>query len=127
MLLELLENPTALEIFTKEPTLDEIFLSKLLFEAEGPTITITMQVSEVPDRAPAKWLRREYNAVAIELQALAVNRVELKGWSVDNVARISLTKAPDSTIRVSATGSATDFEFNCGWLRVNGVTPYLRV
>jgi hypothetical protein len=120
---EALENPKALEMFNPEPLLKGVTLGKLLLDRDGPTATITIQIKEYPTNPPVKWRVRQYNAVTIELQAMAIEDIRILGWTTENQVSISIKRLPEGGLWFQAVGSS-EVELHCGWLRVIGVTPY---
>jgi hypothetical protein len=121
---ELLENEKALGMFTSEPSLDGVVLSRLVLDREGPTVTMMVQMRDYPAFPPPKWRLEEHNAVLIELQAMAVNHVVAHGWTSENRVSISIERIADGNLQIRAFGEALEIELRCGWLRVAGVTPY---
>lgn len=123
---DLLENPKALEMFRPEPSLECVFLNRLLVDRDGPTATVSILAREYPEEPPARWRMQGHNAVMIELQAVSVDHIQLEGWTTENLVSISINRLPDGNLNLHAFGTTTDIELRCGWLRIVGVTPYHR-
>ncbi|MBY0503852.1 MAG: immunity 50 family protein [Bryobacteraceae bacterium] len=121
-----IENPRAIEMFQQEPSLENITLSTLLLEHEGPTVTMVVQLRDYPASPPAKWRLQDNNAVTMDLQALGVEQITLSGWSTENQVSILIERAAGGQLRLRARGTTTDVEILCGWLRIIAVTPYRR-
>jgi hypothetical protein len=123
---ETLDNRQAVQMFEHEPALDGVTVSRLVLDQDGPTAMMAIQLHEYPPNPPTKWRMHDYNAVAIQLQAMGIEHVELHGWASEDRVSISIDRLPNGKLRIHASGPTADFELICGWLRVAGVTPYRR-
>lgn len=123
---QLLENPSALGMFAAEPSLEDVLLNHLVLDREGPTVTITVQLRDYPDKPPAKWHAQKHNAVTTDLQALGVEHLLVRGWTVDNLVSIAIERLPNKKLKIRVSSKSVGIELLCGWLRVVAVTPYRR-
>jgi hypothetical protein len=121
---EFLESPKAVEMFNPEPSLDNVRLSALLLDHNGPAVTMTIQVRDYPVNPPVKWRIQQYNTVTIEVQGVGLEQITMAGWAVDNLVSMVINRLPEGKLSLHATGQATEIEMRCGWLRILGVKPY---
>jgi hypothetical protein len=70
--------------------------------------------------------KNDSNAVAMRLQLLGVKSLSINGWSIVNRATIALVRDDAKHIQVRAAGQELRFEYLCGWLSVEEVSPYHR-
>lgn len=62
---------------------------------------MSIEVPEYPTNPPAKRRMPKDNAVMIELQAITVEHIDLRGWNVENRIAISIDRVPTGKLRNS--------------------------
>jgi hypothetical protein len=62
---------------------------------------MSIEVREYPANPPAKRRMQQDNAVTIELQAMAVEHIDLRGWNVENRVATSIDRIATGKLRNS--------------------------
>ncbi len=128
MWLDLLENPQAIStLFGSAPSLDGVEIISTKLDRDGPTVDLSVALNEYPAHIPTKWRSLEADAVVLVLQLMALESLHIEGWSTTNRANISIVRRSGSQLELLATADA--FRMSCifGFLRVAGISPYVRV
>ena len=122
--LDLTENPQAISsLFQKTPSLSNIEIMSIKIDRDGPTLELTVALSEYPASPPARWLHA--NTAVLTVQLVGLESIHMEGWAVENRATITVSKL-DGHLEVLAQGSNLDLRCKCEWLRIAGVSAYLR-
>jgi hypothetical protein len=124
---KLLENPQAVtNLFDSGPSLEDVEITSLTMERDGPTIAMSILLREFPTKPSPRWKRNGVNAVLMRLQLLQVESITVEGWSILNRATITLDRGNADQVQVRAAGQKLRLKCTCGWLRVDGVNGYHR-
>ena len=125
--LEAVENPEAVTgLFEHAPSLENVEITTVELNRDGPTLTLSILLREYPTHPPARWQREGSNAAALRLQMIGVESLTFEGWTTENRATITLERAPEDLLLLLAIGATLKLSCSGGWLHVKGVTAYQR-
>ena len=124
MWIDELENPEAVrKVFETAPTLDNVEITSVTMDREGPTVVLTIALKEVPSKSSPKWQRMGMNAVTLSLQLLAVENLSLEGWATHIIVKVDITRERNNGLRIWAVGPSIRLTCLCRFIRVRGITP----
>lgn len=124
---ELVENPQAIfSIFQTAPSLDGVDIASVTLDYNGPAVSLSVLLDEYPTKPSIKWQRNTANAVALDIQLLAVEDLAVRGWRNENKVTFRFKRLDSGRISVEVSGAVFDFRCSCGWIRINHISPYQR-
>jgi len=82
------------EIFSKEefPDVSSISLHEIIFNRDGPAVTLNFDLGSFPKTPPKKWAESGYNTVKLKLAAIGVTRVLLDGLFTNMSGKLAAEK-----------------------------------
>ena len=88
----LLDSTSLKNFFCHEPLLEGITLFEINLRRDEPNCEMRFTLPEFPSNPPKKWQTSGFNRIQVTLQLISVARIELTGWSVDNVGNMTIEK-----------------------------------
>lgn len=107
-----------------DPRLEGVRLLEIDMRQDGPSIVLTIDLSDYPESPPRKWLEAKYNTVQMKLSLDSVSTVALEGWGTDNVGDIALRREDDGAITVTFESDHSQFSVRCGFVFVDAISAY---
>ena len=121
----LLQNAQSIEaIFGRVPSLEKAQIREIVFNEDGPTTLLRLDLSEFPEKPPEKWKRLGYNRVQLRLLCLGVKSVKHDGWGTNNTADIVLSANSLGGLRLLTEGGLPRLTVEFDVLLVDGVSGY---
>ena len=78
------------------PDLNEVDIHEIVFNRDGPTISITLNLNEYPINPPQKWVDQKFNTVQVKIALIDIEGVELSGWiNTTYIARVDINKTDE--------------------------------
>lgn len=100
---ELAENPRAItELYTDVPLLQSVRLREVRLDRDGPTMKFTIDLPTFPDKVPARWKLRGYNAVQMQSDFWWLRSIQIDRWSAENLVDIQIEATTDGLIALQA-------------------------
>lgn len=103
----------------ESPSLQEVSVSGVHLNWDGPTVEITFNVKNFPSEPPEKWVQKGSNMVLITLQLSSVNKVNIQGWDTENVLDISIARSGEKTLRLTGQNRQTTIEVEFEFLYIS--------
>jgi hypothetical protein len=115
-------NPKAVDNLYGDapPSLRGCSLTGLRLQDRGPTLTVFLEITELPERhrQPKRW-DGDSNRVMIELSFGGLSAVHVEGWSVNNVTDVDIVQAEDKrSIELTLSGT---------WGRITATSAFFDV
>jgi len=98
-----------------DPPLDAVRVHEIQLHQDGPSLALRFDLSVYPEQPPAKWRAAGSNTVQLRLVADGVTDLVIRGWSLNNVGRLSIHGRPGL------------LEFETGTCNVTAKAEHLRV
>jgi hypothetical protein len=91
-------------LYSSPPELRDVELnSVVLATSHGPTISLGIRLSTLPDRpVPVRW-PKGYNRVGFGLVIYGIRSLRMAGWKAINTVSIDIVRQPDGLIELTAT------------------------
>lgn len=108
------------------PVLNEVDIHEIVFNRDGPTISITLNLNEYPINPPQKWVDQKFNTVQIKIALIDIEEVELSGWiSTTYIACIDINKI-DGKITLNLTGGDLNLSIKARFIDVSSISAYMK-
>lgn len=121
---DLLENPDSVRrLYKAPPSLDHCELRSFSLDRDGPTARLSLGLANPPEQLPPRWSRFQVNAVAMELELLALEEISLSGWTTHPVVGLSIERL-DERLHVSTVSPDVQLTLVCRWIRLKRIEPY---
>ena len=125
--LDLTENSKALtSIYSSPPSLSGAEILSIKIDRDGPTAGLVIALSEYPSSPPERWRAARADAVTVDLQLMAVDSIEIRGWSTTNVVDLSIQRRDESHLELLARSDKFEMKSLFGFLRITHIAPYSR-
>lgn len=123
---DVIENPLAItSLYLSPPELSNVRIMAVSMHEDGPTVLIKIELPFFPDKPPLRWRQSGFNAAIMELRLFGVSELRLDGWTINNVARISLYRK-DAVVCCEVVGQSTVISARGLAADVAGVVGYCR-
>lgn len=108
------------------PSLNNVDVHSVIFNRDGPTVSIKLNLNEYPTKPPKKWEVQKFNTVQIVLSFLGVKSINMSGWVYTNYSMNLVVSRKNELISLSA--KKDDFEINLesGFVDIDSISAYLK-
>jgi hypothetical protein len=113
-LAEIALNPQGLQqVLGNDVRLDKINLIQILYDQDGPRVTVRLDLPDYPATPPEKWKSQGFNTVQLQISFIGVSCVSQSGWSNLNMVELTFTrdKAGHYTARIGGPGVSFEAKF----------------
>ncbi|WP_148873207.1 Imm50 family immunity protein [Serratia marcescens] len=62
------------------PTLKNVNIHEIIFNRDGPKISIRLNLNCYPKNPPKKWLAQKFNTTQITLSLMNIKEAQISGW-----------------------------------------------
>jgi hypothetical protein len=98
-------------------------LSEITFHRDGPSITLSFHLSELPGQKPRQW-KDPFNRVLVVLQFFDLQQISLRQWGTLNQIKLHFEKVDDLNV-ISIEGNECELDFKAKWIIFKSISPYL--
>jgi|SRR5581483_3138932 len=103
---ELAENPQAISaLYSEAPSLQSVHLKEIHLHRDGPRMTLMIDLSQFPDRIPARWKLRGYTFVQLQLDFWDLTSIEMIQRSMQNPVDVHIGTTGERRVSVQVVSS----------------------
>lgn len=108
------------------PSLENVEVYSILFNRDGPTVSIKLNLNEYPVKPPKKWEVQKFNTVQIVLSFSEVKSINMSGWVYTNYSMDLMVSKRNELISLSAKNNDFEINLESGFVDVDSISAYLK-
>jgi hypothetical protein len=108
------------------PSLENVEVYSILFNRDGPTVSIKLNLNEYPVKPPKKWEVQKFNTVQIVLSFSEVKSINMSGWVYTNYSMDLVVSKRNELISLSAKNNDFEINLESGFVDVGSISAYLK-
>jgi len=108
------------------PSLNNVEVHSILFNRDGPTVSIKLNLNEYPTKPPKKWEIQKFNTVQIVLSFLGVKSVNMSGWVYTNYPMSLIVSKKNELISLSAKENEFEINLESSFVDLDSISAYLK-
>ena len=108
------------------PSLNNVDVHSIIFNRDGPTVSIKLNLNEYPTKPPKKWEAQKFNTVQIVLSFLGVKSINMSGWVYTNYSMNLVVSRKKELISLSAKKYNFEINLESGFVDIDSISAYLK-
>ncbi|MFI1974588.1 Imm50 family immunity protein [Streptomyces wedmorensis] len=110
---DLLVNPGDLQrLYPTPPPLVAVTVRSVHLNHYGPALTLRIDLPEFPQNPPPEWREAGFDRLQCHLQFIAVEHLEMRGWSPPSITEIKIERCGEHRIRLTAGSPSFTLSFD---------------
>lgn len=124
---ELAVNPQViLDWYTEVPPLHMIYLQAVRLYEENARAMLRIDIATLPDKTPPQWKPEWCNTVALQLDFLDIESIQITRWSTINRTDIHIEQITNGWIEMQAASDSSNIELVAHSFKIAPVRCYRR-